>query len=49
VIFDKQDPVFAIVNCESELRKDSLGNLYCPYPIIDVLPLALIMSSEFKS
>jgi len=44
---EKTSPNFAIVSCESELRKDSLGNLYCQTPIVDIIPLDLIISPDF--
>jgi len=47
ILLEKTSPNFAIVSCESELRKDSLGNLYCQTPIFDVIPLDLIISPDF--
>lgn len=44
---EKTNPVFAIVSSESELRKDSLGGLYCQTPIADVIPLDLIISPQY--
>lgn len=46
ILFEEFEVYFAIIQSDTEARRDSLGTLYCSRPLWDIIPLPLIIETS---